>query len=812
MKPIFSFMLLMLISTASLFSQTIVTGVYVDSATVEGIPYATVALFKDGSTQPEVVTLTTLNGSFEAKTKSNGNYRMTITNMGNKPVSEPFVADGKKHDFGNIIALPMSEKLEELTVVAAKPIIKSEVDRISYDVEADPEAPAKTALDLLRKMPLITVDGEDNIKLNGSTSFQIHVNGKPSTLFENEPGKTLKGIPATAIKNVEVITAPGAKYDAEGVGGIINIVMSQGSNLDGYTATLSLNAETPLVLNGSVNFMLKKDKFTASGRLFYNEQFQFDSDLGYKFEFAPYDGKNMTIMDSPQTQKERFGLANIDLTYEFDTLHLLNVAWNYRNGSSNISLKDAFAKQIRNGQEDFTLNINNESVWLWSGNEFNVNYEHKLNNDHILTLSFKSFTSPNGGSESNMKYSNWNINQPVPLNYYDTDSENDEKRGETVGQLDYVGKINDNHSLEAGVKYTHRFNDSESYTVYSRDYEPILLDSVVNSSLEHRQGILAAYASYTLKANKFSSKLGMRLENSTLDATSIYNDEVTTFDYNHLDFVPSLYLAYNLSHTNSVKLAYNMRIMRPGISYLNPYRFEQSPFEINYGNIELESEYHHSVSASFSSFAQLFMLNTSFTYNYCGNDIVNYRFLNNSVLESTYGNYGKQNSFRWNVYTNVTFSKSTSLSFNGDLGYVHLKSTKSDIEAKGFEPNFYMGLNQDLPWEIQSSFYVGYNSKRVQLQSEGFDFYYYGLTINRSFVKDRLTFSVDANNFLKPMLKLHQEQLSEGARSVQDIEYPIGRVRVGISYRIGELKASKRTVRSIESDDLMSETNQSVSM
>lgn len=809
MKKIFYTFVLLFIALLGADAQTVVTGVYADSTTTEPIPYATVAIFKGDKGQPESVTLTTLDGSFELRTKGKGDYRFSITNMGNKPIEKTFVASGQTLDFGTLLASSMSEKLEELTVVAQKPIIKSEVDRITYDVEADPEAPAKNALDMLRKMPLITVDGEDNIQLNGSSSFKIHVNGNPSSLFDNEPGKTLKGIPATAIKNVEVITSPGAKYDAEGVGGIINIVMSQGTNMDGYTATVSVNGELPKSLNGSVNLMVKKGKLTVSGRAFYNKRRNNDFDIDYKFEYLLKDGTDVTKMSNVQAEGNRFGMANLDMSYEIDTMRLINITWNYREGSGYNEIFNATVDNLKNNKRVFSLKTDSYNKWIWSGNEFNFNYERKINKDHSLTLSLKAYTSPKGGGESYMKYYDWQIEGSVPENYVDTESDNDEESGEYVGQLDYIGKLNENNSLEAGVKYTLRKNDSESQTLYTRDILPIIADSSMSSSLSHQQGILAGYASYTLKLNKFSTKLGVRVENSVLDAESLYGETKTTFDYNETDFVPSVYFAYNFTHTNSLKLSYNMRIMRPGIHYLNPYREEQTPFQIRYGNIELDSEHHHSMSLSYSSFAQKVMFNTSLTYNYCDNAIVNYRFMNDEVMESTFGNYGLQHSVRLSVFSNITFSKSTSMWLNGGLSYIDIVNNTTDDKANGFQPNIFAGLNQKLPLGMQAGLFGGFNGKGVQLQSEGFNMYIYGVNVNKSMLNDRLTFSLAANSFFNPILKITQIEESVGARSEVNGDFPIWRVRAGVSFRIGDLKTSVKKTRSIESDDVLGGGNES---
>ena len=130
--------------------------------------------------------------------------------------------------------------LDAVTVVASKPLVKMETDKMTYNVEQDADAKASTVLDMLRKVPMVTVDGQDNITVNGSSSFKVYVDGKPNPMFSANPSQIFKAMPATMVKNIEVITNPGAKYDAEGTGGVLNIVLNKqtvnGAGMD-ITAT-----------------------------------------------------------------------------------------------------------------------------------------------------------------------------------------------------------------------------------------------------------------------------------------------------------------------------------------------------------------------------------------------------------------------------------------------------------------------------------------------------------------------------------------------------------------------------------------------
>ena len=155
-----------------------------------------------------------------------------------------------------------SNELGQVEIVAQKPLVKADIDKIEYNVQDDPDSKSNSVLEMLRKVPLVTVDGEDNIKVNGSSSFKVYVNGKPNNMMSNNPTEVLKSMPANSIKHIEVITNPSAKYDAEGVGGILNIV-TVGGGLEGYTATFSGNVSNRGA-GGGVFGTIKSGKLTSA--------------------------------------------------------------------------------------------------------------------------------------------------------------------------------------------------------------------------------------------------------------------------------------------------------------------------------------------------------------------------------------------------------------------------------------------------------------------------------------------------------------------------------------------------------------------
>ena len=221
--------------------QFSVKGVLVDSLSNEGEPYSTIRIsLKSNPAKPVKLAVTDTNGKFSERLVSPGTYLISFSSVGKRTVQKEFtVSDTKKvADLGHIQMAEATEMLKGVEVVAQKPLVKAEIDKVTYSIEDDPDSKTNSTLEMLRKVPLVTVDGEDKIQVNGSSNFKVHVNGKPNNMMSNNPTEVLKSLPANSVKSIEVITDPGAKYDAEGVGGILNIITT-GGGMEGYTVTLN---------------------------------------------------------------------------------------------------------------------------------------------------------------------------------------------------------------------------------------------------------------------------------------------------------------------------------------------------------------------------------------------------------------------------------------------------------------------------------------------------------------------------------------------------------------------------------------------
>ena len=327
-KKVFWAVVLSCWTVAGAFAQYSVKGIVVDSINV-GEPYATVRIYTESDTvKAGKVGVTDGDGCFMEEIGYAGRYKLTVTSVGKEQFSRWFEVNGgnKVADLGTIVLRQAENVLSEVEVVAQKPLVTAEIDRLSYDVASDEDAKASSILEMLKKVPMVTVDGQDNIQVNGSSDFKIYKNGRPDNTLSGNPSQVLKSIPADMVEKIEVITEPGAKYDAEGVNGILNIVMKDNSRIDGVMGSLYAQYNTLKQPGGNLYLTTSfNDKLTASINYSYvniggYEQYQ---DHSYTYAETGNNETGSIVMENPGNMH----FASLDLSYEIDTLNLVTASF-----------------------------------------------------------------------------------------------------------------------------------------------------------------------------------------------------------------------------------------------------------------------------------------------------------------------------------------------------------------------------------------------------------------------------------------------------------------------------------------------------
>lgn len=718
-----------------------------------------------------------------------------------------------KADSLRVDSIYKSMELQGVEVVKQKSLVKADIDKITYDIENDPDSKSNTVIEMLRKVPMVTVDGEDNIQVNGSSSFKVYVNGKPNNMMSNNPKEVLKSMPANSIKKIEVITNPGPKYDAEGVGGILNII-THGSGLEGYTATLSGTVGNQSAGGGAYG-TVKAGKLTVSAN--YN--------LNYNFSPRSYSGGSRKTIGTINASSSdlayngsskshgTFQYGSFEASYEIDTLRLVTASFGLWGGADHGNSDMAtLAVEPVNRSMLYGYHTASHSRNAWSSIDGGIDYQRSFPvKDRLLTLSYKINTNPRS-SDSYTDYLDkqsdtaWDNFIERLRNQHNDGSQ---RSTEHTFQLDYTTPFAKQHTVEAGVKYILRNNRSENDR-----YELEQFDQDHSSHYKHRNDILAAYVGYGVKVKKWSGRLGLRYEHTLQDVTYELG-RGSDFRRHFNDLVPSASIGWKVGKMSNLRLGYDMRIQRPGIWYLNPYLDDSNPTHITQGNSYLDSEKSHSVNLSFSSFTPKFNVNASLRYNFTNNAIERVTQLRTDtdidglqqptgkdVLYSTYQNIGHTQALNLSTYLNWNATRQTRIYANVRLTYTDMNDGGT-LHNSGWDLFAYGGAQQMLPreWRISLNFFG--MTPRTILQGRGSSYASYTLSVNKAWFNKRLNVSVSATNFLKKYRTSESTMQDVNFLSDSWARYPQQRFAFSVSYRFGELKASVRKAeRTISNTDV----------
>ncbi|MFC4665687.1 TonB-dependent receptor domain-containing protein [Falsiporphyromonas endometrii] len=691
-----------------------------------------------------------------------------------------------------------------------------EIDRLAYNLKEDKESRGKSLLEMLRKVPLVTVDGQGNIQIKGSSNYKIYINGKPNPIMDQDPQIVLRSIPASTIKKVEVITDPGVKYDAEGVGAILNIVTDTQTG-DGVTGNISLNASYPLGLNSSLYLALKKGKFGLSTNLvgYMGSQKNMDTYVNYRnYSTGIMSGEAMTA------DNKYLGLyGNILMSYEIDKKNLLTINTNLRPGKALFESNGETKSFSLRGQEEPTLIGLNKTYNKVNGTYGSVStgldYQHSTDlQGELLTFSYRYNYTPNS---SDQKYF---LSTSDPINNTSKDSKTwnkiDAGMNEHSLQVDYVRPIKSSSIIEAGTKYIYRRSTSEPNNKYfdeesnSWNKTPTSLIDMNGSKFLHSYNIYSAYLAYSYKMNNWSVKTGVRGEIGKLNV-EYSNNTKENFGKSYFDWIPEVTLDWKPTQQQQIKVNYNFRINRPNIDMLNPYEKIESNYLIKKGNPKLKPEKYHTVTLSYNLFLPKVITTLSAYYSFANNGIqAHYIQGKNGVQYSTFDNIAKKKNPGFNGFINWSATSWLRLITNFSVNYNQWESKELKKEINSWGSSTWIGamitLKNDWFININGGFYKGANT----LQTKYSTMYYDNYSVSKAFFNQKLTVSMIVSNPFRENIKYTRTTDNGQAISITDIRYPGRTFSLNLSYRFGSLKSQiKRTVRTIENDDIMQNNDSS---
>ncbi len=692
--------------------------------------------------------------------------------------------------------------LQELVITTQKKVVKSDGAKLTYDMDEDTSSKGQSVLDALKKVPMVTVDGQDQIRVQGSTGFKIYVNGKEEPMLTANAAQILKSMPAEAVSKIEVITEPGAKYDAEGTGGIINLITERTQRKDGYTATISANLGAANVGAGAYGRM-KYGNVTADANFNYannglRKQTQYTEQNSYNYE-------SDEAYHLHSTMKQKFGFdyygGNVNLSWEPSKTDLFTFAGNVygiKAGLHNLAFQSETFSRAGNIVQEYSQNMNGDLSNI--GASGNVGYKHQFNEKgHNLQMAY-AFNYGKSGMTLNY-HTLPGLNTDM-LPDYSKNSTTDYTREHTA-TVDYTNPLDGGkHTLEAGLKGIFRRNNANSGE-YLGDDPASLIPVEDNTSVTRQiQDIYAAYLSYSATFGKIAVKAGLRYEH-TFMGMDFLNGEMPDYRRHLNDVVPNAALTWMFGPATNLRLAYQMRISRPGLSQMNPYRFQIIQNEVRMGNPDLESERHNKITLTYSNYGRIFGGNISLDASQANNTIEEYSYFEGNTRFQTYENMGHKQRMALTGFLNANLSNNFSVGVNGTVHYTRITSPANHLSNHGWNGEYGANINYTAPANIKISAYGGHSTGDIHLQGRFYGWYYYGVGFTRGFLKDEaLKLTLNTQNFLTKYTHFHgytrtdSNYLSFRNKSVN------WNVSLSISWTFGKLSDQvKKTGGNIKNDD-----------
>ena len=802
-----------LLSVSAFAQKTTVQGVVLDSLTRLGEPAAILQFYRLPDLEKAAAfTTTDEEGRFSHTFTLAGDYVMVFDNMGRKVQRRSFTvpADTPVVDLGEILAQDSAETLKAGQVTAMRPLVKMEVDKMTYNVEDDVDSKTSTVLDMLRKVPMVSVDGQDNISVNGSSSFQVYVDGKPNQMLSQNASTIFKMMPASSVKNIEVVTNPGVKYDAEGVGGVLNITTNKSatggaSMADGFYGTLRGMASTRGAGGGFFGG-LQKGKFAMSANIntMYGANNKTEMDLE-RIQDSGFTTKTHTA----SAMKTPMVMGNLSASYEIDSLNLVSATAGIMHfGMNNDGLTST--SLLFPGRDAFSYNGTSATTNNRSSISASADYQHLWADvpGRSFTLSYQFNAAPSVNNTLNTFGG-------ASLTGFDLTDRKTDGRENSVDhtiQADFTTPLGSLHTLSTGANFIGPHKSSDQ-TGYLWDGSRFVENPLTSLNYNYYNRIAAAYSELSGNYGAFGLKAGLRYEHTWQTYSSTVQDP---FSVNYGSLVPTASVQWSPSATQNIGISYNMRISRPGISYLNPYVDKSDPTALSYGNTDLEVERGHNVSLVYNFYSPKVMVNATLRHSYTGNGISQYSFYDqDNLLNTTYGNIVSSNNTSLNAFLMWNPGSKTRIMFNGGVSYVDLRSQQLQQQNKGVEYNVMAGVQQTLPWDLRLSANVIAMGSRVSLQGTSTGMSIATLGVTKTFLDDRLSIGINGVAPLSRDFKMHMNSTTSGAGFTTNMTTAINMAQVAlqVSWTFGRQgQGTKKARRSIENDSQLNSSTTAESM
>jgi len=785
--------------------KSTLTGKVLDSLTNTPLEYATITLYKQGQNKVINGSTTDPSGIFSITGIAPGDYNAVIEFIGYASAKRS-VQISQNHgifDLKNILLSKKQETLQSVTIVAPQKLVENKIDKLIFNAEKDITSQTGVATDILKKVPQVSVDIDGNVELAGSSSIRFLINGKPSTMFGSSINDVLQSIPASQIKSIEVITNPGAKYDAQGLGGIINIILKK-NTAQGINGNLSLTAGT-LQQNGSFNFNARKGTFGVNA--FVNGNARLTRKTPYNSERISTDtfsNAHALLQQDGSNEFNRRGMqtgAGFDWTFKEKN----NFTGSFTYGSFGNRNKGAVNQsemvQDASGGLLSELNTLNQTKSSFNENSFDVNLNYKRTfekEDQELEMSFNSSLGPN-----NRKAGNDQFLEPNDSLIYGTRSNNPGRENESQFVIDYVHPLTKDVHLGVGGKLN--FYDIKSTSDVLVWHDPAmdyLYDSTLSNNLDYHQKVYALYTELSFPIGKlFDAKIGGRYERTQVN--SFYSNANAEINNGYNTFVPSIFVMRKMGDNQTLKLNYTKRIQRPDFEDLNPYINTSDPKNITTGNPYLKPEFSNRIELSYNNDlgrTGSFMISLFYRGNqddiqpfvtYYPSIVVGDTTYTN-VAVTTRENIGVEKNFGSNISCDLHINNKFNVRTNLFFFYRHtINHVDKGYDSYSTNYRFNLNASYQFPNNFAAEFFGNFNSPRHEAQGKYPSFTSYSFAARKLIWKKKGSIAITMNNVFSEYINQKTQLFGPGFITHSVRKVPFRSIGINFTWKFGKLEFKK---------------------
>ncbi len=772
-----------------------IEGSVVDSLTNDAVGFAAISLKKKGSSIVIDGVLSNDNGLFRFDNVVTGTYDLYVSFLGyNEKMVSAVETTLKSPDIniGKVSLVPATFLLDAIEIKEERTLIENKADKLVFNAENDASIAGGDATDVLRKVPMLSVDLNGNVSLRGSQNVKILINGKPSGMFASNVADALKMFPADQIKQVEVITSPSAKYDAEGSAGLINIITKK-QNIEGIAGSVNAsvgNRQNTLFTN--LNVGKGRLGLSGSGALFYSVPA--DGKTSFFRQDETEVGPRIFTQNGIQRTSRLGGNGSVSAFYDFNGYNSINSSFNFRGfgfdlkGNTDGSLIDpSFALS-----DVFTRE--NKGDNFFGGFDWNTDYTKKFEKREGQELSFGvQYSKQNNNQDS--KIAELHTRELLNRN---TDISNEGTNYETTLQVDYVHPFTKTVKLETGTKAVIR-NIVSDYTtqIFSlgSGYQPLV------ETFKYDQDVYSGYASMNfLVAKKYSIIAGARYEKTEIAGTFDVLDSLNFSGIGYQNILPNLAISRTFKNFRTLKLAYSQRLQRPSLQFINPFNNNSDFINRTEGNPYLDPEIVHQVEVAYNITFKGFTTFSSVFYKYT--DGIIEQILNidkNGLSLNTFQNVGTNNSIGFNTFISKTVNLVT-LRTGGNFATYNATGIVNgqDASRKSYEYNIFMNGEIKISGTLKADFFGFFRSPVRTIQGDNPSFTIYGMGVRKEFKNSSIGITLiepfNADKFFNSNIK------TDAFTQNTSFSIPFRSIGLNFRYKFGSVDFKERKSKVKNSD------------